>query len=679
MHVPAQRPAEVSGELQALTLRDRLPEQAGGAMAPRRGLPSSSQVAAQRREPAEASRVSCASAKRTMIALLNELNSSREAATLFKGSRQMPEDIIDAAQAILKHYTSLSRREAIRLLPDSRVREICDLVIATNERLNLQCEPSAIALDAEKSKLQRLLFSLIEVNAQRQEGDRINLGKLYIDLGKNSSATVLLFNDIAARQEQVLSMLQSVAHVMGATPQSREPDAAALRKKTFDVALSHFMVMQSRVHFAINHIKGRAEGGGPLKEALDATVNLLDTLHEDIIPAFKSVMGQANNLDEVTREVLEGIVDRLQEFASGVESAGDRLHEVPVGTQVPVELVNLMDEIFESVWVTANDVRGMIDVHAQTQPAETVPQPDKEIVAVAEAAHALQEARVEAAAPVSAAAASSSAGSAPTYPGKVLGRSALGTKMLVDAAQSVASASSSLSAEPPVQWLNRLLAFDLSAHERGVARARRERSPENASYLVEETIKILEAKADEMQTCVIELSNLRLRRQLGRQMNEVHELTGQLRNLLAQVKGIARSLKEGLAEAAIEHMKTYGFPTQQHIQQLHHAGQLAPVGPPSALKSEPCTLFEIKLQPAPLRNATMPRPMWLHLHTRHAVHAGQLHKLRDADFAACHVKSDVERGRNRQWQNARAREGHENVMVYRGKVEPAVCRSLMTP
>ena|GEM_PF-4337722 len=53
-------------------------------------------------------------------------------------------------------------------------------------------------------------------------------------------------------------------------------------------------------------------------------------------------------------------------------------------------------------------------------------------------------------------------------------------------------------------------------------------------------------------------------------------------------------------------------------------------------------------------------------------------ELRDADFAACKPKSDIERGRNRQWQDARACEGRENVMVYRGKVEPAMFRSLMT-
>jgi hypothetical protein len=116
---------------------------------------------------------------------------------------------------------------------------------------------------------------------------------------------------------------------------------------------------------------------------------------------------------------------------------------------------------------------------------------------------------------------------------------------------------------------------------------------------------------------------------------------------------------------------------QPPIQHLRKAGELASIEAPRALKNEPCTLFEIKLQPAPLGNGVTPRPMWLHLHTRQPVHAQQLNDLRDADFTACHIKSDAEHGRNREWQDARAREGHENVMIYRGKVEPALCRDLM--
>jgi hypothetical protein len=75
---------------------------------------------------------------------------------------------------------------------------------------------------------------------------------------------------------------------------------------------------------------------------------------------------------------------------------------------------------------------------------------------------------------------------------------------------------------------------------------------------------------------------------------------------------------------------------QPPIQHLRKAGELASIEAPRALKNEPCTLFEIKLQPAPLGNGVTPRPMWLHLHTRQPVHARQLNDLRDADFTARH-------------------------------------------
>lgn len=181
-----------------------------------------------------------------------------------------------------------------------------------------------------------------------------------------------------------------------------------------------------------------------------------------------------------------------------------------------------------------------------------------------------------------------------------------------------------------------------------------------------------------MQACLAELGNHQERLRLGgTQLTETHQQAEQLKHLLNQVKGEARSLRENMHTSTIEHMKTYQFPTQAHIEQLRQAGALVAVEAPRALGSEPATLFEIKLQPAPLRSGSLPRPMWLHLHTRQPVHAWQLPKLRDADFTACHVKSDIERGRNREWQNAQAAAGRENVMIYRGTLEPALCKSLM--
>jgi hypothetical protein len=181
-----------------------------------------------------------------------------------------------------------------------------------------------------------------------------------------------------------------------------------------------------------------------------------------------------------------------------------------------------------------------------------------------------------------------------------------------------------------------------------------------------------------MESCLSAVSDWKHRLEImGAAFNEVHRGEEQIKELLPQVKGMARTFKEGKAAAMIDHMKTYAFPTQDHIEQLREAGELAVVDAPSALKSEPCTLFEIKLQPRALRNGSEPQPMWVHIHTRKEVHAHELHTLADTDFAKCHVKSHAERGRNREWQRARAKEGHDNVMIYRGKLPTAMCRSLM--
>ncbi|MGY4281030.1 hypothetical protein ACVWXO_000250 [Bradyrhizobium sp. LM2.7] len=155
------------------------------------------------------------------------------------------------------------------------------------------------------------------------------------------------------------------------------------------------------------------------------------------------------------------------------------------------------------------------------------------------------------------------------------------------------------------------------------------------------------------------------------QVPEVHGKIYRLR-LLSEVQGQANSLNARKAAITMDCTKTYAFPSQKYIDQLRAADELASVDPPRALNGELATLFEIKLQPNELRNGAMPSPMWVHIHTKRAVHARQLATLGDADFIACHVKSDEQRGYNRQWQNARAKTGHENVVIHRGKLTPAL-------
>ncbi|MBW8831029.1 MAG: hypothetical protein JF606_16715 [Burkholderiales bacterium] len=680
--VPHRRPA-LSSELQGLTLQSRPAGAPDAAIAPRSNLPLSPQGAAERPQPAAAIEVSVPQAKREMDRLLEPLADFE--LMLKHGSPEGLEDRIDASKAVFDYYASLPRQVAVRALPDSRVLHIRDHAMAADNKINELNKPAFDELTAKSEKIDKLLDNLVDANKQRGSGEQIDLSGLYAEVNRFNEAKLQFHDQRAGRADKVLSMMISVTHVLGSSPKEREKEAGGLRMKMGQVTMTRSLALQVAVEFVLFFVASRSltrQSDDPVRHAFRDAIAELVTFRDDIDPAFKTttpVVMNTYRMDDSTRTVLDGVIGRLQEFASGVDRATARLRALGAETNASDDPVRLLDKLMERVWVTADDVRRTLLAHVESRDEATPSAgPQRSAPNAAEGSRA-PAGRGKGKGKGNAKAKAKAKARAAAEPSKVVGRSALGTKLLVDATPVVASSSSVAPAEPLLQRLARMLEFDLPAHQRQVSRARSEYSPENTGHLVAETIKLLEAKADEMQTCLSEVSKPQFRKQLGgAQMNEVHQQIGQLRTLLAQVKGEARSFKEGMAEAAIEHMKTYAFPTQAHIEQLCQAGQLAPVGQPTPLKSEPCRLFEIKLQPAPLRNATMPSPMWLHLHTQQEVHARQLHELEDADFVACHVKSDVERGRNRQWQNARAREGHENVMIYRGKVEPALCRSLMT-
>ncbi|MFK4719522.1 hypothetical protein ABIE89_000622 [Bradyrhizobium niftali] len=189
----------------------------------------------------------------------------------------------------------------------------------------------------------------------------------------------------------------------------------------------------------------------------------------------------------------------------------------------------------------------------------------------------------------------------------------------------------------------------------------------------------MQTQAEEIEACVTALQEPRRRGLLTpSQVPEVHDKLTRLNGMLSELQGQANSLKTRKAAITSDCMKTYSFPSQTYLEQLRAAGELESVGLPHALKGEPGKLFEIKLQPKALRSGATPRPMWMHIHTERPVYAWQLATLSDRDFAACHVKSDEQRGYNRHWQNARAAEGHDKVVIHRGKLTPAFCRSLLS-
>ncbi|UVK35610.1 hypothetical protein LHFGNBLO_006421 (plasmid) [Mesorhizobium sp. AR10] len=276
----------------------------------------------------------------------------------------------------------------------------------------------------------------------------------------------------------------------------------------------------------------------------------------------------------------------------------------------------------------------------------------------------------------------------PAPAAKVVVLSDLGTKKLVSAEEAPDASASAAAArlaiwqapasEQMLARLAELLKFDLAGQQKAVSQAR-QMKPENAEHVVDTVVERLQTQAAEMQACLAAFKQHdSLLRLSPSQVPKVHEDTEQLKRMLGQAQGLAKALKEQKATITIECMKTYAFPSQKYLEHLRQAKELTPADPPQPLRGEPGTLFEIRLQPKALRNGAKPKPMWVHIHTKESVHAGQLATLNDADFVACHVKSNEQRGHNRQWQDARAAIGHENVVIHRGKLTPAFCKSLLT-
>ncbi|WP_208639217.1 hypothetical protein [Bradyrhizobium forestalis] len=68
-------------------------------------------------------------------------------------------------------------------------------------------------------------------------------------------------------------------------------------------------------------------------------------------------------LDAEHRAVLEGVMERLSEFASGLSGMVASLRQVGTGAEVPLRL---LDEIVEGAWVTANEVMRLLALQPTT-------------------------------------------------------------------------------------------------------------------------------------------------------------------------------------------------------------------------------------------------------------------------------------------------------------------------
>ncbi|MBB4370602.1 hypothetical protein GGD63_003397 [Bradyrhizobium sp. cir1] len=643
-----------------------------------------------------------------MTSLLEELETSRRAATRAQNleeAQELIDQVVKAGSTVLEYYADLPANLARRILPDDRARRLRDDTVDAADECNIVA--TKIVYELEKKRKEALGW----LERIKSTGTPAQVSGAFKSVANHYAACMDWWGKKVLRFERIQSVCAATANLPSSTPEMRKAEEAALRLHTGWALNTKCMYLQARIALAELLIDSRASTLDPdVRDALmDETgrVRLLGTFIGDVFPAFVSTSDAVLNrngavLDAEHRSVLEGVMERLSEFASGLSGIVTSLRQVGTGAEVPLQL---LDEIVEGAWVTANEVMRLLALQPTT-PATIEPPAWAELPEnTAGVSHGNSgrrkgkgkaKGRRAAAAGEGSSTASSSepqvarpdTATAPTR--KVIVRSDLGTKKLATTEEARASSAATEHLQmwqaPPskealaglLERLDKLLQFDLPAQQRAVSQAR-QMKPEDAEHVLDRVITRLQTQADEIDACVIALQEPRRRGLLTpSQVPEVHDKIVRLNGILSELQGQAKSLKAQKAAITSDCMKTYPFPSQKYLEQLRATGELESVDPPRALKGEPGKLFEIKLQPKALRSGAPPRPMWVHIHTERPVHAWQLATLSDGEFAACHAKSDEQRGYNQHWQNARAAEGHKNVVIHRGKLTPAFCRSLLS-
>ncbi|GGI27327.1 hypothetical protein GCM10010987_43830 [Bradyrhizobium guangdongense] len=648
--------------------------------------------------------------KRQMESLLSEVGARSKAAMQARSSSEAQElidKLIQVGSKVLEYYASLPQHEARRILSDDQARGLRDEVLHAAEQCNALATPTIYALEQSRKSatvvLQRMLSNT--------PSDLLN--RAVSGVANRYADCMEWWGKKALRSERMQCVCAATANLPNVTAQKRQADEAALRLHSGWALHTKCMHLQSQVALAQIMIEPLESTFDPATREIlmaeNGRARLLGTFIDDVFPAFIStkdavLQSQGRALDAAHCAVLEGVMERLSEFALGVHNLVSKLRGQGTGDDLPLKLLH---QIVESAWVTAHDVMRLLDLQPKTsainspaveagaaKPANAT----REAVA-AEGTSARRKGKAKRT-PSTLAGSSARDGTqlqiattdkATAPAAKVVVLSDLGTKKLVSAEEAHARATSSATAHlaiwqaPPsmetlarlLERLDALLQFDLAGQQRAVSQAR-QMKPEDADHVVDAVIERLQTQAAEMQACEGSLAEPGRRILLTpTQVPEVHGKLVRLKMMRAEAQGLAKTLDERRALTRIECMKTYGFPSQKYLEQLRAAGELAPADLPRALKGEPGVLFQVKLQPKALRNGAMPSPMWVHIHTKRPVHTGQLATLDDADFAACHVKSNEQRGYNQQWQNARAATGCENVVIHRGKLTPAFCKSLL--
>lgn len=608
-------------------------------------------------------------------------------------------EVLEDAKALLEYRMRLPRPEAVRMLSDSKTKSLydsrlLDFNIVLGEVTQEDHQSNIISFSRHRDIIKAIMDASDESQTPHDltsaTARMVKCRTALVDAWQANARGISIMRDIEGLLEPNLPFLSGQEKVRYAN--NRRVGAAIIAASR--VRMLHIWASGEGLNLRVAMQSIESDATDKLFEE-NGLITLLDTLPSDIYAATnRSIFDRLEQwrsakVTDDMRTVLDDVISRLCEFAATLDDAATATRRDPDLAAMPLDHCR---QLAETAWLAASDAQVLLelsrpreDPHAKAELPSTSsasrPKKGKGKAKAARSAHA---------APLQTAESRPGQRRAPqpdadsSAPDEVLGVTELGTYQLVDASAAQDSILARPTAPKPKQiakWLTQLdalLAFDISAEQRNVSMARWTGSPESAERATTRVIERLSSVAKDMGACLAALDVPRQRWPLApTQFDDVHRKIKQLCHMGAQAQGLADSLRDNLAAATLDHTKTYCMPMQKHIKHLLAENALAPGEGLTPLAGEPGRLFEVALQPTPLRNGTLPRPIWLHIHTDLPVRASELATLPEALFASVHIKSDEQRGYNREWQNARAREGHENVIIHRGTITPDFCKKLL--
>jgi hypothetical protein len=141
------------------------------------------------------------------------------------------------------------------------------------------------------------------------------------------------------------------------------------------------------------------------------------------------------------------------------------------------------------------------------------------------------------------------------------------------------------------------------------------------------------------------------------------------------------ALSERVTADEVDEIKQYALPKGEHLERLLDLQQIDRVNAPIMLPSKgdtdtQGTLFEIKIQPAPLRDGSAAPALYLHLHTQALAAPDALVSLSQNEFAKVHVKTEEQKHIGAKWEQMQRSLGRDDK-VHRGNVGTGVVDRLM--